>query len=93
LIGKTIENGFDFSAVPSGKGKLEKLSIGTSSSEYYPQLRHFKNCLSDNFFESALSISHGRQPPLRYPSKTGSSWISGNDVRSGFSTEPFFFQR
>jgi hypothetical protein len=27
LIGKTIENGFDFSAVPSGKGKLEKISV------------------------------------------------------------------
>jgi hypothetical protein len=33
LIGKTIENGFDFSAVPSGKGKLEKMSIWTSSNE------------------------------------------------------------
>jgi hypothetical protein len=31
LIGKTIENGFDFSAVPSGKGKLEKISIRMSS--------------------------------------------------------------
>jgi len=31
-----------------------------------------------------------RQRPLRYPSKTGSSWISGNDVRSGISPEPFF---
>jgi len=27
LIGKTIENGFDFSAVPAGKGKLEKISL------------------------------------------------------------------
>jgi hypothetical protein len=26
--------------------------------------------------------------PLRYPSKTGSSWISGINVRSGISTEP-----
>jgi hypothetical protein len=32
LIGKTIENGFDFSAVPEGKGKLEKMSMWTSSS-------------------------------------------------------------
>jgi hypothetical protein len=24
--------------------------------------------------------------------KTGSSWISGNDMRSGISTEPFFYQ-
>jgi len=31
LIGKTIENGFDFSAVPSGKGKLEKISVRISS--------------------------------------------------------------
>jgi len=29
---------------------------------------------------------------LRYPSKTGSSWISGFDVRSGISTEPIFLK-
>jgi len=33
------------------------------------------------------------QPPLRYPSKTGSSWIYGIDVRSGISTEPFFINQ
>ena len=76
-------------AVSKGKGKLEKISFRKSSS-YSPPLRHSQNYPSDNFLRVCPDMCHGRQPPLRYPSKTGSSWISGIDVRSGISTEPKF---
>ena len=49
---------------------------------------HSQNYPSHNFLRICPDMCHGRQPPLRYPSKTGSSRISGIDVRSGISTEP-----
>ena len=68
---QSASRGFSPSAYPlSPKVSVDWRRCSRRTSSMSPPPRgHSKNCHQDSFFESALSISHGKHAPLRYPWK------------------------